>query len=56
MVLIFLDGIKMGINNTKFITVLKGPDTLLIKSTKEIKRIYNDILKKTDGRITRLSM
>lgn len=38
----------------KFITVLKGPGTLLIKSTKKVNKIYNDISQKITDEFTKL--
>ena len=38
----------------KFITVLKGPGTLLIKSTKKVNQIYNDISQKITDEFTKL--
>jgi hypothetical protein len=44
--LIFQDGIFFTgeQSSVKFITTLKGPGTLLIKSTKKINKIYDQIL------------
>jgi len=41
----FFTGDKNEQSSVKFITTLKGPGTLLIKSTKKINKIYNEILK-----------
>jgi hypothetical protein len=40
----FFIGDKNEQSSVKFITTLKGPGTLLIKSTKKINKIYNEIL------------
>jgi len=40
----FFTGDKNEQSSVKFITTLKGPGTLLIKSTKKINKIYNEIL------------
>jgi len=40
----FFTGDKNEKSSVKFITTLKGPGTLLIKSTKKINKIYNEIL------------
>jgi len=42
----FFTGDKNEQSSVKFITTLKGPGTLLIKSTKKINKIYNEILEK----------
>jgi hypothetical protein len=46
------DPIKQNV--AKFVTVLKGPGTLLIKKTKKTVSIYNDIRKEEDRKINNL--
>ena len=42
----FFTGDKNELSSVKFITTLKGPGTLLIKSTTQINNIYNKLLEK----------
>jgi len=46
---------RLNKKSPKFATILKGPGTLLIKSTKKTNEIYNDIKKKINDDINKLN-